>query len=203
MSPGFGVLAGGREILNAATSGFDLTGWGGYWANHEFGHTLGLPDLYLSSQPIHRAVGMFSIMGHIGGPAPEFTAFERWMLGWVNDNQVACATAAGESTATLSPVERVGGTKMVVVPLTTTTAVVAESRRAEGFDTGFSPGVLVYFVDSSLTNSQGAMRVLPINDNDSTKSGAIQTPGGNVTYSGVSVRVLSAAADGDTVLITR
>lgn len=200
---GFAIVAGGREIYNGATSGADLPVWGGYWANHEFGHALGLPDLYANTQPFHRLVGIFSMMGDIAGPAREFTAFERWIIGWVNDTQVACVTATGESVTTLSPIERAGGTKMAVVPLSTTTAVVAESRRPEGFDAGFTGGVLVYFVDSSLSNSQGAMRVLPINDTDVRKTSAILTPGGSITHLGATVRVLTSGASGDTVLITR
>jgi M6 family metalloprotease-like protein len=202
-TPGFGVMAGGREILNGATSGNDLDVWGAFWANHELGHALGLPDLYLAAQPIHRAVGMWSIMGNIAGPARELTGFERWILGWVDDAQVACATSPGETVVTLSPIERQGGTKMVVIPLSTTTAVVAEVRRVEGYDEGFTPGVLAYFVDSTLTNTQGAMRVLPFNDSDSTKGDVALGVGASLSYGGVTVHVLQSAADGDTLLITR
>lgn len=136
-SPGFGVTTGGRTFLNGSTSGRDLLGWGGYWLNHEMAHTMGLPDLYAYSGSGHRFVGGFSLMGLISGHSREFFAWERWVLGWMEDAQVSCA-GTGMNEVQLTPVERSGGTKMVIIPTGPTSAVVAESRRAEGCAPGRS-----------------------------------------------------------------
>lgn len=197
-----GVNAGGRVITNAVTSGADLRGWAGYWAAHEMGHNLGLPDLYHSTQPAHRSVGMFGLMGLISGPAREFFAFERWGLGWLDDSQVVCADN-GETIATLTPIEQRGGTKMLVVPVSATAAVVVESRRLMGFDAGFTPGALVYFVDTAVRTQQGPIRVLPIDDADSRKGSAPLTAGNSLTYGGVTVTVLSSDAEGDVVQVVK
>jgi M6 family metalloprotease-like protein len=203
-SAGFGVTAGGKTFLNGSTSGRDLTGWSGYWLNHEMGHTMGLPDLYAFSGSAHRFVGGFSLMGLISGHSREYFGWERWLLGWVDDAQVFCA-GTGTSEVVLSPIERTAGTKIVVVPTGPTSAVVAESRRAEGYDTNgpMTPGVLVYFVDTSIASGTGALRVLPINDTDTNKGTATLQAGGSLTYNGVTVTFLSQTSTGDRIRVVR
>lgn len=106
----FGIAADGNTITNGATSGFDLKDWGFLWLNHEAGHTLGLVDLYAyegntnNYDYIHRFVGSFSLMGYISGRAPEPLAYERWLVGWIDDNQIVCQPT-GEQTITLSAIE--------------------------------------------------------------------------------------------------
>jgi M6 family metalloprotease-like protein len=203
-SSGFGVTAGGKTFLNGATSGRDLLAWGGYWLNHEMGHTLGLPDLYAYSGQTHRFVGGFSLMGLISGHSREFFGWERWLLGWVDDAQVSCA-GTGTSEVVLSPIEQSGGTKIVVVPTGSTSAVVAESRRAQGYDTNgaLSPGVVVYFIDTSIANGTGVLKVLPINDADLSKANAPLQPGGSLTFGGVTITYVSRDAAGDRVRVVR
>jgi M6 family metalloprotease-like protein len=203
-APGFGVTAGGKTLLNGSTSGRDLIGWGAYWLNHEMGHSMGLVDLYAYTGAAHRFVGGFSIMGLISGHAREYFGWERWLLGWVDDNQVSCAPA-GTSEVVLAPVERAGGTKIVVIPTGANSAVVAESRRAEGYDTNgtFTPGVLVYLIDTSIRSGAGVLKVLPINDSDSNKGTAPLQPGGSLTLGAVTVSFLSQNASGDRVRVVR
>jgi M6 family metalloprotease-like protein len=199
-----GVMAGGRLMQNALASGRDIHP---DWANHEFGHALGLVDLYRSTNIGGGSpyVGAWSQMGIGKGPARELFAWERWVLGWVNDDQVHCASAAGRrSTVTLSPVERVGGTKMIVAPVGFTTAVVVESRRNEGFDRpGFTPGVVVYTVDTEAKTSYGPLRLLPVNDFDEVKPNVALQPGQSMEVGSVKISFVSRSAHGDVVRIWR
>jgi M6 family metalloprotease-like protein len=205
-NPGDGVIAGGRMISSAATSGRDLLFWGAFWLNHEIGHTMGLADLYSYAGPIstqHHFVGVYSMMGLIAGPAREYFAWERWNLGWLEDDQVTCAQP-GATTVTLTPVERASGSKMLVVPVGLTTAVVVESRRVEGYDaSGFAPGVLVYYIDTSIASGAGELKVLPINDADPNKLSAPLGVGQSLTFRGVTVTFVSQDAAGDHVRATR
>jgi len=198
-----GLTAGGKTFSVAVTSGRDLLGWGYKWLNHEGGHMLGLPDLYAFTAPAHRFAGEFSLMGLISGAAPEYFAWERWLLGWLDDDQVVCAKP-GTTTVTLTPVETDGGRKMVVVPLNANSAVVAEYRRAAGFDTALPlSGPVVYLVDTSIATGFGPLRVLPADDTDVRKLSRVLAAGQTVTHAGVSVRYVSGDADAVTLEVVR
>lgn len=203
-NPTSGITADGKLFMNATTSGRDLLGWGGFWLNHEMGHSMGLTDLYAYSGAGHRFVGGYSLMGLISGFAREFFAWERWLLGWIDDAQVSCA-GAGTSDVVLSPIERSGGMKMVVVPTGLTSAVVVESRRAEGYDTNgaFSPGPLVYFIDTAVASGNGVLKVLPINDADGIKATAPLQLGQSISSGGVTITYLSQDAGGDRIRVVR
>jgi hypothetical protein len=153
---------------------------------------------------LHRFVGGFSVMGLISGHAPELFGWERWVLGWIDDAQLMCAPP-GTTDVILTPVARKGGTKIVVIRTGPTTAVVAESRRAEGYDIGprLTPGVVAYFVDTSLETNGGVIRVLPINDADLVKGTVTLQPLGALSYRGVTVTVLSRDSTGDRVRVVR
>lgn len=203
-SQGFGVTAGSKTFLNGSTSGRDLLFWGAYWLNHEMGHTMGLPDLYAYTGSAHRFVGGFSLMGLISGHSREFFGWERWLLGWIDDAQVFCA-GSGTSDVILTPVERTAGMKIAVIPTGPNAAVVAESRRPEGYDTNgaLTPGVLVYVIDTSIPGGSGPLRVIPINDADANKNTAALLPGASVTLGSVTVTFVSQDANGDRVRVVR
>jgi hypothetical protein len=187
------------------TSGRDLIGWGAFWLNHEMGHTMSLVDLYGFTGSAHRFVGNFSLMGLISGFAREYFGWERWQLGWLDDAQVNCASQPGTTDVTLSPIERAGGLKLIVIPTGPTTAIVVESRRAEGYDTNgsWTPGVLVYSIDTSIPTGSGVLKVLPVNDSDSNKGTAPLAVGGSMTVNGVTVEFVSTNGNGDRVRVTR
>jgi M6 family metalloprotease-like protein len=202
---GFGVTVPGRgPIGNGTNSGRDLNYWGGTWLNHEVGHLLSLPDLYDYVSPSgFRHTGEWSLMGLINGRGPEWTAFERWQLGWLSDSQVHCA-GSGTTELTVSPIESAGGLKAVMVPLSRTRALVVESRRAIGFDAGLTqPGALVYLIDTGVASGAGTMRVLPYDDGDAVKLMRTLVVGGVLGFEGVTVEVLAGGAGGDLVRVGR
>lgn len=200
---GSGVTVGGKTFENGATSGRDLLTWGYKWFNHEIGHALGLPDLYAFTNPAHRFVGEFSLMGLISGSAPEFLGWERWNLGWIDDTQVV-VPGPGISATELTPLETTGGAKLIVIPTGRTTAVVVENRRSLGFDNALArPGVLAYFIDTAINSGEGVIKVLPIDETDTRHLGAVLTPGQSVTHAGVIVRHLSTTNNNATIEIAR
>lgn len=203
-----GIQADGRVIPNAVTAGSDSGGWGPLWLNHEAGHSFGLADLYAFDYDTavtsdqHRFVGGFSLMGFIGGRAPEQLAWERWQLGWLADNQIACQTTSRETTVLL-PIETPGGTKAVIVPIGGGRAVVVESRRQLGHDTLLrKEGALVYVVDPALATGTGPIQVVPASPTDALRDQSPLAEGESVTIEGVTVTVVHAGPDGDTVEVT-
>ncbi|MFZ6745518.1 hypothetical protein ACO0LC_20020 [Undibacterium sp. JH2W] len=207
-SPGFGIQAGGREILNGATSGSDLTILGWSWFAHEFGHVMSLVDLagpLPSTQEWHTYVGDFSVMGNPAGKAHELLGWERWQLGWLDDQQVQCASGATLQTR-LTPIERRddSGTssKIIIVPTGKNTAIIIESRRAEGYDSGIpQPGPLVYTIDTRLSSHDGAIRLQPVDDKDTQHLQAPMKPGQTMRIGKTSISFLGSDASGDLVRV--
>ena len=209
---GSGFLLDGKYIANGATSAYDLNYWKYIWLNHEFGHTLGLVDLYAfnpedptNPYDYHRFVGEFSLMGlsSLDANSPGYLAWERWLLGWIDDSQIYCMIEPTTSQL-LSPVERSGGTKAVIVPISTSKVVVIESRRAEGVDKNLKKaGALVYVVDSSIQSGLGPVRVYPAEKSDPRRLQSPRAEGESVTVEGVTVTVRSSSTLGDQVEITK
>jgi M6 family metalloprotease-like protein len=204
-NPGDGYTAGPRAFDNGATSGNDMTRWGSGWFNHEFGHAMGLIDLYelgIANPQTFHYTGGFSMMGNILGRAPEYLGWERWLLGWVDDDAVLC-TSPGQSAAILTPVELAGGAKIVVVPTGATTALVVESRRAMGYDHALSgEGLLVYSIDTSISTGAGAVKVLPIKDSDYAKTSALIGVGDSLTQGGVTITHVAQDTAGDHITVS-
>jgi hypothetical protein len=67
----------------------------------------------------------------------------------------------------------------------------------------YTPGVLVYFIDTSIAGGNGVLKVLPINDTDTNKGTAPLRPGGSLTFGGVTVTFVSQDASGDRVRVLR
>ncbi|MEV8099253.1 M6 family metalloprotease domain-containing protein [Kitasatospora sp. NPDC085879] len=192
-----GIVAGGKRLKWAVTYGQDMYHWGPKVAAHETSHTFGLPDLYaFSGTDYHRYVGGWDLMGLISGPAPQHLGWERWKLGWIDDDQVACLPSSGRRTVHLYAVERPGGTKIAVIRTGETTAYVAESRRALGGDAGAcSTGVLIYKVDSAAQTGEGPLQVVNGNPNAGVPDGckpidlAAFGPGQSFTDPATGVRI--------------
>jgi M6 family metalloprotease-like protein len=138
---------------------------------HEFGHGLGLPDLYPYQRIGQNFMGDIDLMASSSSwSALELTAWSKWELSFLPDNQVACNSAVFPSRTWLSPVSSASGrTEMLVLPESEKRAIVIESRRAERFDAGvlnglWRGGLLVYVVDTSISGGEGPLRIIPKRD---------------------------------------
>lgn len=188
--PGFDIVADGNVITNGVTSGHDLLYWGSAWLNHELGHSMSLPDLYNFGAGPPGFTRPFSLMDLIDSSAPELMAWERWQLGWLDDSQVACD--AIDADVSLTAIETAGGTKAAIVRTSETRVLVAESRRALGYDALLGEeGVVVSVVDASIPSGSGPIQVL--------NGQAVLGVGGSVTADGFVVEVIASDDDGDVV----
>jgi hypothetical protein len=142
--------------------------------------------------------------GH-NGAAREFTAWERWLLGWISDTQVSCLSPSSSNVTlseNLSPVGVNTNTlKIIVVKLSATKAMVAESRHSTTYDLLSKEGLLVYIVDTSISTGSGPIQVLPIDTSDASKMNSVLGVGESITYAGVKMKLVSSGTDLDNVEI--
>ncbi|MFB7460045.1 M6 family metalloprotease domain-containing protein [Streptomyces sp. NPDC056188] len=125
---------------------------------HENGHVFGLPDLY--TQEGGEAVGHWDIMSEDWGANNDLLGWHKWKLGWLDASQVSCASKKGSTEYTLTPLGRVGGHKLVFVPLDGRTGYALELRTLSGNDEDVCrPGILVYKVDAEVDTGQGPITV--------------------------------------------
>ena len=125
---------------------------------HENGHVFGLPDLYTSEGG--GAVGHWDIMSEDWGANNDLLGWHKWKLGWLDANQINCASAPGTTEYTLTPLAVAGGSKMAIVPLTDDSGYAVEVRTRAGNDDAIcEPGVLVYRVKSDIDTGQGPVTV--------------------------------------------
>jgi len=153
-----------------------------YWA-HELLHGFALPDLY--PQPWSRTVrnlrpegadgwGAYNgwdIMADQDGPSRSISTWTKWTLGWLENNQVLCQSPSEFNNQKISLVyneDSKPGIKSIIIPFTSTKALVIESRRETKFNRQSSgdnvdDGILVYEIDT--TRGHGEMPILPIKRN--------------------------------------
>ena len=186
------------------------------WATplHETGHIFGFVHPFGNNiWPV------WDVMGIGGQVDPAFSApgllgWERWLVNWVTDSQVACIDQSSSGSSTynylLTPIElNSNSVKIAVIKLTSHTAIVVESRRSIGedvFPTSYE-GALVYSID---TSKNGDVNYLSPSINILGQSiyaghtelvGTIRA-GESITYQGQTVKVLANTSVGDYVQIT-
>ncbi|KAI0015131.1 M6 metalloprotease [Xylariomycetidae sp. FL0641] len=186
-----------RVARKAVTLGQDAVDvWGGpATLNHETGHALCLPDYYpFDGRPAGTYTGGWGLMGLVAAPAPDYLAWDKWRLGWLADDQVACveqqeSSSSSSSSHLLTPLETGGaGLKAVVVVERHggSEALVAELRSARGLDGEVcAPGVLLYTVSTTTPTGEGPVRVLDANPLSGGCAGE-ELSDGTLTLAGVS-----------------
>lgn len=166
---------------------------------HELGHVFGLPDLYAD-------IGNGAIGIHAGPWDPmsvplgqNLLAWHAWQLGWLDSSALRCLYA-GTAVQDLTAAGGSGGVKALVVPLSQSSALVAEARERTGLDAGLcGDGVLVYDVETDAVPAAPPLRVLGA---DGACGGPL-LPGGSLEDAGVRVDVLAATAGGFRVRVSR
>jgi M6 family metalloprotease-like protein len=125
---------------------------------HEFGHVLGLPDLYDTDGELNglgvaggTGIGYWCTMsygGYLnkGRTPPYYGAIERWILGWIDLYRLT--PADNKQTIELHPISSSRRKAYVLETPTSLEFFSFESRKKEGWDEYLpSDGMLVYHID--------------------------------------------------------
>ncbi|MFE7509773.1 M6 family metalloprotease domain-containing protein [Streptomyces sp. NPDC057540] len=125
---------------------------------HENGHVFGLPDLYTADGG--GTVGHWDIMSEDWGANNDLLGWHKWKLGWLDNDQVSCASGPGTGDYSLTPLAVPGGPKLAFVPLSGTSGYAVEVRSRDGNDEAVcDQGVLVYRVESDVDTGHGPVTV--------------------------------------------
>ena len=193
-------LFGGAEYFYS--NNYEL--WS-FWI-HEWGHPMGLAG--------HSPRSNLSIMDNQNGSSVVLNVWDTFFTGWMGADELYCMPSTQSALETqLIPLERLQrGMRGVMVPISTTEALVVESHRAEGWGARLGAGtygVLVYYIDTTKDTdrsgeSQGIVKetwaqyVTPA----TTNTYKLLLQGDTVTYKGITV-TLTKTGDVDTVRITK
>ena len=201
-------LFGGAEYFYS--NNYEL--WS-FWI-HEWGHPMGLAG--------HSPRSNLSIMDNQNGSSVTLNVWDTFFAGWMGADELYCMPSAQSKLETqLIPLERLQrGMRGVIVPISTTEALVVESHRAEGWGARLGAGtygVLVYYIDTTKDTDrsgeqQGIVKetwskyvtptTVDTNPDPSNALNKLLLQGDTVTYKGVTV-TLTKTGDVDTVRITK
>lgn len=147
----------------------------GYWA-HEFGHAISLPHIGRSHPPAPLFAG-YDLMGNQDGPTRELSGWLRFLAKWLSDEKVYCKESKNIKNleVNLLPLNsKEQGLKLIVIPLSSTKALIIESRRDSKFSCKMSipqNGALAYIYDANF--SHGEEFLIPVSPNGRPR---VQTP---------------------------
>ena len=172
------------------------------YLTHEIGHNFGLIHPLLQDRGY-----ALSVMNWEQSPVSDLFGWEKFLLNWIDSEQVDCLTSLPTSQIT-SYVEGTGikslNKKLLVVRTSEHKLLVIESRRNSELDnlSRKEEGLLVYKVDLNLGSDQGTVELItngsPLKNfnGQSLMVGTFQE-GESISIDGIQVKVLKQGAMGD------
>jgi M6 family metalloprotease-like protein len=140
---------------------------------HEFGHSLGLPDLYdITNSDPNDFVGKWDLMskgswnGIPYGTSPaHLSVWCKIKLGWIQSNQLLIINKEESAIVDVVPIEvKTSGIQAIKLPITTNKYYLLEFRKKIGFDSYLpSSGILIYYCDDTIQSGYGPVRLKDAN----------------------------------------
>ncbi len=165
---------------------------------HEFGHLLGLPDLYNTANGQTRN-GVWELMdkglwnGNPPGSMPaEMSAWDRLKLGWLPSSAVKALDVSDSGLVNIQPLENSGDiTAAAKVQVSSNVYYMIEVRQPIGYDKGLpSYGAVAYIVDTT----GGGVNMQAVDMNNAFGAGYLYQATGR--QSSADFRVLAHFANG-------
>ncbi|MEM3793407.1 MAG: M6 family metalloprotease domain-containing protein [Candidatus Bathyarchaeia archaeon] len=170
---------------------------------HEFGHALGLPDLYDVNyiDPGHFVDG-WCVMGTgskngnpRGSMPPHPMIWCKIKLGWVKDSNIITVRTGEYVNVTLQPSElKTSGYLAIKLPLPDGRYYLVEARQNIGFDAGLpNYGILISLIDESRSSGNGIVRIINADPTRPSLSNASFKPSQEFkdADNGISVSIMS------------
>ncbi len=149
--------------INSYTMVSETSGMGTF--AHEFGHDIGLPDLYDGDYLEYYAQN-WSLMAsgsyNDGQAHPShMMAWSKMQLGWIETAKVETVVDGRWRSIILDPLEsNTDGTQVIKLPITSNTYFLIENRQKIGYDTYIpDEGIIITFVNDSLDTYEGIVRI--------------------------------------------
>ena len=134
--------------------------WGLSGFMHEFGHNLGLPDLYNYANLKAEPVGEWDLMD---SGDEELSAWSRWDLGWFSSDSIAKMYPARGQIALVESLDSTSGTRMVRIQLPGASRwLLAETRRSVGV-----LKLVIYRIEGSIESGKGSIVIEAVMDSTS------------------------------------
>lgn len=168
-----------------------------YWQNHRDG------------DPQEYGMGNWGLMSM---SITDLLTLEKWVLGYISDQQVACINQNEISQVWLSPSTfKSKNTKLAVIPINDHQAILAESQRAGGLNYMLgnqSEGVLLYFLDTAETDSEYGLKLitksnLEIQEKPFVLFDAPLKLNESVNFKDFEIKVIESDVFGDVIRITK
>lgn len=184
-----------------------------YWWLHELYHVgFGLEHHDgdgLNQVFTEYGMGSWSLMSHGGS---DLLAWDKWLVGFIGDNQINCMSATVSSTTWIAPSSvKTSKSKMTIVPISQFKVIVMESVRPAGLNYKLpetSSGVLVYEVDLLQNFLETGLRLVLPTNRDPNKgpfflAEAPLRQGESVVTNGHRITVLESGNFGDVVKVEK
>jgi len=184
-----------------------------FWWIHEAYHAgYGLDDHYGDTKndiSTEYGMGWWTMMTPWGG---DLSVWEKWLLGFIQDSQIQCVANPQSSLHWIAPSSvKTQESKSVVIPISSTKVVVAESIRPAGLHYKVPKqveGVLVYEIDLTNNNHGLGMKLsLPTNRQVNSYpfflGGAPLKKGDLTSTNGYTISVIESGTFGDVIKIVK
>lgn len=184
LSSGSSIYGTGRSFSGSQILGRATQNWGTF--AHELGHSwLKFEDLYLFSGGA--PLGQWDTMSASNS---EFSGWSRFLAGWIEPNWVRCATPRTPTRHYLSALNTDKSDdkpRILVLPLNSQSAIIAELRTPTVWQTNInSPTLVVYRVDTGIAHGNGPIVLI----------GTTAQTGGIISTDGIQITVKALDSSG-------
>ena len=182
---------------------------------HEFGHMFGLPDLYknvcvnnegcqngtIDWRLQFQYAGAWSLMSQADHPNNELMGWERFVIGWIEDEYVHCIQSKEEHLIHLNPINSEGlGTKLISINLSEDKNIIIEMKERAPYCQMCQQGVLVYTVETMIDQQDGYVKTIrPEHSTDIVFEDALllnQPSMNQLSYDGWTIEIVESFQEG-------